>query len=166
MARGVLHGCRRALRNSEQHELLARIARVDDRSEILRPACRREIADVPVAHATAPLVVADEAVLAREELDPVFPDRAFQVVVEVGEPVGGLDERGTLADMGAGAGTREANAIGRLQIPDRLLQTTLLPVPECIRNDNGTFLPPRPGSRAPRRDIPPVLPRRRRRQSA
>ena len=47
---------------------------------------------VPLAHPAAPLVVAHEAEVRREELHPVSPDGAFPLVLEMGEPVGRFDE--------------------------------------------------------------------------
>ena len=55
----------------------------DDRFEILEPAIHRKIRHVPVAHPAAALVVADEAKMISEELNPVAPQRAFDVVQEM-----------------------------------------------------------------------------------
>ena len=56
-----------------------------------------QLAVVPLAHPAAPLVVAHEPEMRREELHPVPPDGAFPFVLEMREPVGRLDEDRTRA---------------------------------------------------------------------
>ena len=70
--------------------------------EVLDPAVEREVADVPVGHPAAALVVAHEAEVVAEEADPVAPDRALPVVFEVAQPVRGLDQHWARAGLGPG----------------------------------------------------------------
>src|SRR5215472_4492120 len=106
----------RSLGHAEQHELLARIARLDHCAEILYPACGRQVSDFPVAHARARLVVTDEPELLAQKLDPVPPDGTLEVVGEMREPGRRLDERRAMAERGP----REPRSIASLEIADRL----------------------------------------------
>ena len=84
MARGVGDADRRAGRDPEQRERL-----VDSRGghhglEIAEPAVERQLVDVPVRQPAAALVPAQESEVLAEEADPVPPDRALQLVLEMG----------------------------------------------------------------------------------
>jgi hypothetical protein len=99
-----------ALRDTEEHERRPRLRRLDHRHEILGRAVDRQLRDVSLAHAATALVIADEAVVLREETNPVAPDRAFGVVLEVGEPIRRFDERWSGARLGPG----DRRAVGGL----------------------------------------------------
>ena len=107
---------RRALRDSEQRERLARRGRFDDLLQVVDPALEGEVGDVPVRHPAAALVVADEAEVPAEEADPVAPDRALPLELEMGEPVRGLDQQRARSRLGPG----ELHAVARAQIADPL----------------------------------------------
>ena len=62
-------------------------------------ASKSNVGDVPVRQPAPALVVADQAPAVGEALQPVAPHRALPVVVEVGHPVGRLDERRARADV-------------------------------------------------------------------
>ena len=66
--------------------------RVDDRSEIASPLIERQDAVLPVAHAAAAFVVAHEAAVRGEEVQPVAPDRTLPLVFEMRQPVGRFHE--------------------------------------------------------------------------
>src|SRR5262249_14573698 len=92
--------------------------------------------------------------------DPVSPDRAVEVVLEVRKPVGGLNERRALTRRGPG----ESHVVTRLKIANRLRHgATLLLVGSLTRfarqrpRRGGTTGPARCELLAARRDIPPVL---------
>ena len=85
-------------------------------SRSVDPALEREIAHVPVGHPAAALVVADEAEVLGEEPDPVPPDRALPLVLEMRQPVGGLDQQ----RAGAGLGPGELDAVRGAQVTDSL----------------------------------------------
>src|SRR6185436_3361604 len=98
-------------------------------------------------------VVANEAIVIGEEPDPVLPDRALGVVLEVREPVPCLDERRTFArvrpcDRGAVGGLRQVYRLTQWLDPFVRLGASLRAI--------GTNLT---GSRAiprPERDIHPM----------
>ena len=91
---------------------------VDDELEVVDPVVEAEVVDVPVRQPAAPLVVADQRAAVGEALQPVPPDRVLEVVVEVGQPVGRLDEHRPRAHRGVG----DAGAVGRRAEADRLVQ--------------------------------------------
>ena len=100
------------LRDTEQDERFLGLRRGDHRFEVLGGRVERQRADVAIAHAAAAFVVADEAIVSAEESNPVLPDRALGVVLEVRQPVRGLDDGRTAAglrpcDRGAVGGLRE-----------------------------------------------------------
>ena len=72
--------------------------------------------DLPVGHAAAALVVADQPVSGRELVDPVRPDRAGPLDVQVGQPVGRLDQRRAVSGEGVG----DAHVVGRQAVADLL----------------------------------------------
>src|SRR5262249_575168 len=84
--------------------------------EIADPALERQLIDLPVGHPAAAVVPTHEPEVVAEEAEPVPPDRALQLVLEVGEPVRRLDEDGSRADFGPG----EPNAVFRAQVSDAL----------------------------------------------
>ena len=103
MAQGVLDAGGSALGNTQQRGWFSRLGRFHDGLEVRRPRVQDERrARRPVAHAAAALVVAHEAIGPGKELQPVFPHRARPLVLEVGQPVGGLDHRRAGARVGPG----------------------------------------------------------------
>ena len=82
-------------------------------------------------HAVAALIVADDAVVGRELCPPVTPDWAGPFEVQMGQPVGGLDERWSAADAGVGqADTVIGGAV-----------TNLLPRAQHVRHSRRGGLP-------------------------
>ncbi len=84
--------------------------------EVPDPRVERELFDRPVGESAAPLVVAHQRVVAGELPDPVPPDRAVAVKLEMAEPVGGLDQGwpapgGRVGDAHAVAGGAEADLL-------------------------------------------------------
>ena len=77
---------RAALGHTEQREPLQAEV-VDDGFEVLHEGVEREVVDVVRRQPAAPLVVADELAPPGEADEPVAPDRALPVVVEMGDPV-------------------------------------------------------------------------------
>src|SRR5262249_6148847 len=108
----VGHGHRRALRETD-HGRAAHAGRVDDGAELgdeVGEANRRRLA---LRKAGAARIVADEAMVADQALEPVLPDRTIPVELEVIEPVGRLDERWRVAETRIG----EASAVaGRAEL--------------------------------------------------
>src|SRR6185437_5322535 len=98
-----------ALRDAEQGEAV-QLQVVDDGLEIADPGLERELVDRPVGEAAAALVVADQSVIAGQLPDPVAPDRALAVVLEVTEPVGRLHQR--LAAPAGGVGDTRSVGCG------------------------------------------------------
>src|SRR3546814_1343732 len=66
--------------------------RSDDVLQVADPVLLRQVACLPVRHPAAALVVADVAEVLAEEPHPVRPDRAVQVVLQVGQPRRRLDQ--------------------------------------------------------------------------
>src|SRR5215213_1241656 len=91
---------RRTLRNTEEGERFRRINRCYNSFEIFDPARERQVADVPVSHSTATLIVTHEAEMFTEEAHPVAPNRALPFVFEVSHPVCGFDQCRTRARFG------------------------------------------------------------------
>src|ERR1044072_8390324 len=102
MLYGVGHADRSALRHAQQRERLLQAGRFDDCFQILDPALEREVADVQVGHPTAALVVTNVVVVVTEETYPVSPDWALPLVLEVRQPVRGLDHHRSCARFGPG----------------------------------------------------------------
>src|SRR5262249_17616390 len=100
MSHSIGHADRSPLRNSEQDERLLRVGRRDHGLQILDPALEGKVADVQVGHPAPALVVAHEAEVFAEEANPVPPDRALPFVLEVRQPVRGLDQHGSRARLG------------------------------------------------------------------
>ena len=94
MADRVTHSRCSALRDSQEHKLFIRCTGGGHcRGRILTPTLRRQIADIPIGQPATAFVIADELKVLLEEADPMPPDGAFRVVVEMSEPVRGLQER-------------------------------------------------------------------------
>ena len=92
MTRGIRDGCRRPLRYPEQHETVEP-GGVDDALEVRHPAVQRDLSGRPIGQATTALVVPNERVPFAQPLQPVTPDRAPPVELEMSEPVPGLHDR-------------------------------------------------------------------------
>ena len=64
-----------------------------DRLEVAETRLEAEVVDVPIGHAEAALVVADDRGDRPERLEEVAPDRALPVVLEMAQPTRGDDQR-------------------------------------------------------------------------
>ena len=98
---------RAALRHCEQRKALQAV-RLDDAFEIADEGIERDVVHLPVRQPVAAGVIADQPMLGRKRMQKVAPDRTLPVVFEMVEPVGGLDQRRSLAGERVG----DANAIG------------------------------------------------------
>src|SRR6188768_2962234 len=107
-----------ALRNAEQNERRLWLRRRDDGFEILRRSVERQLADLALAHAAAALVVTNEAVVLGKEPDPVLPDRALRLVLEVRQPVRRFDQGRATSRVRP----RDRRAVGGLRQVYRLTQ--------------------------------------------
>src|SRR4030095_16098198 len=105
-----------ALRNAEEGERLPHVGRGDDVLNVGNPTIERKIAYVPVSHSATSLVVTNVAKVIAEETEPVSPDWAVPFVLEVGQPVRGLDHHGSRARLSPG----ELNSIRGTYITDSL----------------------------------------------
>ena len=94
--RGVRHRDRRALRDAEQRKAL-QAGGVDDRLQIADPGLDRQLADLRVREAAAALVVAQDRVALAKPIEPMAPDRAFPVQLEMGQPGRDPHQRRTAA---------------------------------------------------------------------
>src|SRR6201999_1730762 len=88
----------------------------DDRLEIGNPGLDRRIAWLRVREPAPPLVVPHHRVALTESAQPVAPDRALPVEVEMGQPGGDPDERWPppvhcVCETGAIRSTAEANLL-------------------------------------------------------
>ena len=109
--------CRRQLpARCEERERSGKRGRLDHALEVLHPTLERDVAGLPIGHATAALVIADVAEMVREELHPMPPDRARPVVLEVRQPARRPDQGGTRARLGPG----ELDAVRGAEVADRL----------------------------------------------
>src|SRR6266542_1563551 len=91
MANGVGDRDRAALRESEQDEPVE-LGRIDHCLEISHEALERELLRLAIREPASALVVPDDAVTTPELFEPVLPDRALPVVLQVREPVRSLDD--------------------------------------------------------------------------
>ena len=107
---------RRPLRDPEERERLGRAGRRHHRLQVLDRALERGRAHVPVAHAAAALVVADEPEMLGEKVDPMAPDRALPLVLEVRQPVGGFDQQRARPRFRPG----DLGPVSGVHIPDSL----------------------------------------------
>lgn len=108
MPGGIGHRDRPTLRHAEQRKPL-QPKRFHDRLQIGDPVLEGEFTGVPIGQPTAAFVVANELVFRCEIAHPVAPHRAFDVVPQMGHPVGGADEWGPFA----GDRIRQPDAVGR-----------------------------------------------------
>src|SRR5262245_54957469 len=111
------------LRDAKQGNRLLWVNRRHHGLEILDPAIEGNVADVPIRHPGPPLVVAHEAEMVSEEANPMSPDGTLALDLEVGQPVGGLDQDG--AGPGPGLGPGEPDAVRGPQIADDLTDPLL-----------------------------------------
>ena len=81
----VRDGDRGRLGDAEQRESF-QARRIDDRLEIADPHVDRRIADVGVREPAASLVIADDGVPIAELLQPMAPDRALPVELQMSQP--------------------------------------------------------------------------------
>jgi hypothetical protein len=88
----ILDGDGPALREREQRELI-QAGGVDHRFQVGHERVQVELARIGIRQPAAALVVAKDREAAAQLLEPVAPDRALPVVLEVGQPVRDLDER-------------------------------------------------------------------------
>ena len=141
----------RAMRHAEQRERFLHAGGVDDLLEIPDAAIHRQIADVPVGHAAATLVVADVAVVIAQKAGPVVPYRTLEVMLEVGQPGGRLHQRRPRARLRP----REPSAVRSTVVANCL---TTLQAHHCksqpgIRVVVGTFVPLGAGGFYRHRDV-------------
>jgi hypothetical protein len=101
VADGVCDGRGRTLGEAEQRKALE-LHGVDHRLEVAHPGLEGNLGGIAVGEAAATRVEAHQRVAARQALDPVAPDGAAPVVLEVREPVGRLHERRAAAGRGVG----------------------------------------------------------------
>src|SRR5579871_1024396 len=90
-----------ALRDTEQRETIDPRG-IDHGFEIIDKMLKGDVGHLTVREAIAPRIVANERVFARQVTVEMPPDRTFQIELEMGHPVTGLDDRWTLADLGIG----------------------------------------------------------------
>jgi hypothetical protein len=108
MPRRVFDGDRSTLGDAEKHESRP-AGGVDDRLQVSHPGVDRQLADPRVRQPTAAFVVAEHRVRLAESVEPMAPDRAGPIKLEVREP--GPDphqRRAATVDL-----VRETRAIGR-----------------------------------------------------
>src|SRR5262245_37820495 len=91
---------------------------VDHCFKITDPGVKRERLDVPVGHAIAPRVIADQGMLARQTTNEVLPDWTFPVIFKVVHPICGLNQRRSTARPGVG----ETNTVRRATILNLLFE--------------------------------------------
>ena len=115
MSHGVGDRHRAALRHAEQREALEP-ARIDDALQVGDHRLEGKVGHVPVRQAVAALVVANKRVPLRQAVDPVLPDRALPVELEVRHPVGRPNDRRARARQRVG----DPHAVGRRAEADLL----------------------------------------------
>ncbi len=118
MARGVGRADRGAGRDPQQCEWLLDSRGLRHGVDVSEQAFEREILDLSVRQPAAAFVPAQESEVAAEEADPVPPDGALQLVLEMGQPVRRLDQDRAGADFGPG----ELHAVFRAQVADALTE--------------------------------------------
>src|SRR5262245_17880811 len=96
MSRGISDGNGTALRDTQKGEPI-NASGFDHRLEIPHPCVERECLDLPVGHAIAASVIADQCVVARQPANDMSPDRAFPIILKVVHPIGGLHQRSSAA---------------------------------------------------------------------
>jgi len=95
-----------------------RIGGIHDNFQVAHEGFKGELIDLPVRQAVPAGVIANQRVVARQIAPEVAPDRAFQVLLQMGHPVAGLDQGRAIADAGIG----ELHAIRRAAEADLLLR--------------------------------------------
>jgi hypothetical protein len=116
MFRGVCSTDRGSLRNAEEGERLSQISRLHDVFHIRNPTFEGEVADIPVSHSAAALVVTNVAVVVSEEPDPVTPDRTLPLILEMRQPVCRFNHAGPRACFRPG----ELDSVCRPHVSDSL----------------------------------------------
>src|SRR6185503_173894 len=116
MLDGVRHADWSTLRNAEQREWLADLSRIDDRFQILDPALKRQITDIQIGHSAAALVITNVAEIVAEKSYPMPPDRTLPFILEMRQPVRGLDHHRSRTRLRPG----ELDAIGSTQVTNSL----------------------------------------------
>src|SRR4051812_34630263 len=96
MTHRVFDGDRCALRDSEQSELLE-LRGIGDTLEIGHLRLERQIGLDAIGKAGAADVVSIQAMVGRQQVEPVPPDRTLPVELEMVEPVRRLEQRWTFA---------------------------------------------------------------------
>src|SRR5262249_54832767 len=91
MAYRICNGNRSALRDAEQRKTLDADC-VHHGFQIAHPGIEGELRDIPIRQPASALVIANESMPARKLGEPMAPDRAAPIVLEVRQPVGNLDE--------------------------------------------------------------------------
>ena len=117
MADGVRDRDGTALRDPEEWESLE-LQRVHHGLEVPHPGVEGKLVDVPLGQPTASLVVADQRMIAGQLPDPMAPDRALHIELEMAEPVRGLHQWGARPDRGV----RDAHAVAGRAKADLLLE--------------------------------------------
>ena len=92
VARGVHDREGPALRDTEEVEL-REPGGVDHGLQVPHPRLERDVLDIPIREAAAALVVPDHRVPLAQSLEPVPPQRAVPIELEMGEPGRGAHER-------------------------------------------------------------------------
>src|SRR6185295_655463 len=88
----------------------------DHRLQVFDPPLERQLARLPIRHPAAALVPPEEMEVVGKEPDPMPPDRALPLILEVAQPVRGLDQAGARPRLGPG----QLDAVARAQVPDLL----------------------------------------------
>ena len=117
MAHGKSDRDRCTLADPEQVEFLD-AGGVHHALEVVDEGFERDFRRIPVGHAVGALVIADQRVAGRELLEPVPPDGALPVMLEMVEPIRGLHERRPLAHHGIG----QTGPVLRVRIAHLLLR--------------------------------------------
>ena len=134
--RGVGHRDRRALRDAQQRKPV-QAGGVDDRLQITDPGLDRRLADLRVRKAAAALVVTHNSVALAEPIEPMAPDRAFPVQLEMGQPGRDPYQRRTAAVHRVG----QAHPVRRGAKPDLSHHARTLNLPRaspCSRPSSDT----------------------------
>ena len=101
MPDGVSDRNRATLRYAEEGESIDARG-IDNRFEVVHELFKCEVRDLTIRQPVASSVVSDEGMIARQFPVKMPPDRTFKIKFDVGHPMPGFDERGTLAYPGVG----------------------------------------------------------------
>ena len=135
MPRGVDERDRRALRHPEQREAVDARG-VDDGLEVGDPGLHGELAELAVGEPAPSLVVADERVAVAQLGQPVTPDRALPVEVEMRQPRRRPHDRRPAAVDGV----RQPHAVASGAEANLLRHAVdLTPVDEALLRGDGDF---------------------------